>query len=203
MSQTLHTENAACALTVTASHLAGKLLRLHYRITNHTAEPLYLCNLFWKDSRIDPATGAEQFEISPHDAYVRLDAHRLYVALSVMKVALTDGSGVHFIPCLTRIESNQSFAATLDLPLPLAPYLKSAAIPANAHVLLPLYFELGYFPSHIETEKYLSPVATDAGPAYQLAPFLSGSQQLIATGPFSEPVTVAPWLGKDATRPWE
>jgi hypothetical protein len=205
MSQTLHTENAACTLTVTATQLANETLRLHYRVANRTASPLYLCNLFWTDSRVDPVTRAERFEIGPHDAYVRLEDGRLHVALSVMRVDLTDGMGVRFIPCLTRLEPNQPtpFEATLDLALPLVPYLKSATAPPNTPVLLPLVFELGYFVGDAETEKHISPVATSAGPAYQLAPFWASTQQLIATGPFSEPVAVAPWLGKNAKKPWE
>ena len=84
------------------------------------------------------------------------------------------------------------------------PYLKANnAAPANGSVLMPLYFELGYFPGNASTEKQISPVITAEGNAYQIAFFLASSQQLITAGPFSEPVAVAPWLGKDVTRPWD
>ncbi|MBO2009918.1 hypothetical protein [Hymenobacter negativus] len=204
-SQTLHTENAACTLTITATQLAGEVLRLHYRVVNRAAEPLYLYNLFWNDSHVNPATGKEQFEISPHDAYVRLDGQRVHVALAAMRVALSDGLGVRYIPCLTRLETNHAapFEATLDLHLPLVPYLKSATATPDFPLLLPLHFELGYFLGDAETAKHISPAATNVGLAYQAVPFLASSQHLIATGPFSEPVAVAPWLGKDASRPWE
>ena len=204
MSQTLHTENATCALTVTATPLANETLRLEYSILNRSAEPLYLCNLFWKDSRVNPTTRKEEFDVSRSDAYLEIENNHLKVALSAIKAAISDGIGIRFIPLLTRVEPGQQFTSSLDLALPLAPYLKANnAAPADGPVLMPLYFELGYFPGNASTEKQISPAITAEGNAYQIAPFLASSQQLIAAGPFGEPVAVAPWLGKDVTRPWD
>jgi hypothetical protein len=204
MSQTLHTENAACALTVTLTPLATDSIRLEYNVLNRSAEPLYLCNLFWKDSRVNPATREEEFEVSPNDAYVRLEGDQLNVALSTIKVNISDGLGVRFIPLLTRLEPRQQFAGSLSLALPLAPYLKTKnATPAGGPVLLPLHFELGYFLGDAPTQEQIQPAITGGGNAYQVTPFLFSSQQLIAAGPFSEAVAVAPWLGKDVSRPWD
>jgi hypothetical protein len=203
MSQTLHTENAACALTVTLTPLATNSIRLEYSVINRTAEPLYLCNLFWKDSRINPATREEEFEVSPNDAYVGLEGDQLKVALSTIKVDISDGLRVRFIPLLTRVEPLQQFAGSLSLALPLAPYLKTNnATPAGGPVL-PLHFELGYFLGDTPTQEQIQPAITSGGNAYQVTPFLFSSQQLIAAGPFSEAVAVAPWLGKDVSRPWD
>lgn len=204
MNQTLHAENAACALTITAYHPTPDLLRLEYRVLNRTAAALYLCNIFWQDSRVNPATREEEFDVSPNDAYLKIEDDHLKVALSTIRAAISDGMAIHFIPLLTRVEPQQQFAAALDLALPLAPYLKADnAAASDGPVLLPLHFELGYFLGDAQTEKYLNPVVSTAGKAYQIPPFLSSSLQLIGAGPFSEPVAVAPWLGKDVTRPWE
>jgi hypothetical protein len=204
MSQTLHTENAACALTVTLTLLATESIRLEYSVLNRTAEPLYLCNLFWKDSRINPTTREEQFEVSPNDVYVRIEDDHLKVALSTIKVDISDGIGVRFIPLLTRVEPQRQFMASFSLALPLAPYLKTKnATPAGGPVLLPLHFELGYFLGDAPTQEQIKPAITGSGNAYQVTPFLFSSQQLIAAGPFSEAVAVAPWLGKDVSRPWD
>jgi hypothetical protein len=203
MSQTLHTENAACVLTVTLTLLTTKSIRLEYSVLNRTAEPLYLCNLFWKDSHVNPATREEQFEVSPNDVYVRIEDDHLHVALSIIKVYISDGIGVRFIPLLTRVEPQQQFAASLSLALPLAPYLKTKnAPPAGGPILLPLHFELGYFLGDAPTQEQIKPAFTGSGNAYQVMPLLFNSQQVIAAGPFSEAVAVAPWLGKDISRPW-
>jgi hypothetical protein len=204
MSQTLHTENAACALTVTATLLAPESIRLEYSVLNRTVEPLYLCNLFWNDSRINPATLEEEFEVNPNDAYLRIEADHLKVALSTIKVDISDGIGIRFIPLLTRVEPQQQFAASLSLALPLAPYRKTkTATPADGPLLLPLYFELGYFLGDAHTQEHIRPANTGRGNAYQITPFLFSNQQLIAAGPFNEAVAVAPWLGKDISRPWD
>ena len=204
MSQTLHTENATCALTVTVTPLATESIRLDYSVLNRTAEPLYLCNLFWQESRINPATREEEFEVSPNDAYLKIEGGHLKVALSTIKAAISDGVGIRFIPLLTRVEPQQQFGASLSLALPLAPYLKTKqATPADGPALLPLYFELGYFLGDGPTQEQIKPASTGSGNAYQIAPFLSSSQQLIGVGPFSEAVAVAPWLGKDVSRPWD
>lgn len=204
MNQTLHTENAACALTVTAIPLATESIRLDYSVLNRTTEPLYLGNLFWQDSRINPATREEEFELSPNDAYLSIEDGRFKVALSAFRVAISDGMGMRFIPLLTRVEPQQQFGASLALPLPLAPYLRTKnAAPADGPILLPLYFELGYFLGDGPTQEQIKLASTGGGNAYQGTPFLFSSQQLIAVGPFSEAVAVAPWLGKDVSRPWD
>ena len=204
MSHTLHTEDAACALTVTATQSANETLRLEYSILNRTAEPLYLCNLFWRDSRVNPTTRKEEFEVSRNDAYLKIENNHLRVALSTISAAISDGTGIRFTPLLTRVEPGQQFTSSLALPLPLVPYLKADNVaPAGVPISMSLYFEVGYFLGNFTTEKQISPVTTAEGTAYQIAPFLASNQQLIAAGPFGEPVAVAPWLGKDITRPWD
>ncbi|MBC7921870.1 MAG: hypothetical protein H7Z75_12375 [Ferruginibacter sp.] len=192
MNETLHAETNDCALTVTAGRSTTDVLRLHYRIDNPSPFPLYVCNLFWENTRMDAATQQEELEIQPQLAHVQVTNNGVQVAMRVIDLPVSDGIKIFFIPCLTRIVPNHVYEADLELPLPLVPY---AALNGNTDqsslAYQALTVEAGYFLGTEQLERYINEVATTDGVAYALEPFASKSQTILSVGPFHDLVAVS------------
>lgn len=191
MTETLHAETIDCGLTVTATHSTPGALRLHYSVQNLSSLPLYLCNLLWRDVKINAATQQEEFEIQPNLAYIRATNDSVSVGMTVIDFPISDGIKIFHIPCLTRLVPNEVYEAQVELLLPLVPYRPVASAfqpkPLTDHRLI---FELGFFSGTSEVEAHISQVNTTEGFAYTIESFLSKSQIIVSVGPFQTPVAV-------------
>lgn len=200
---TFQAQTAECLLSVrVATHDAGKL-SLRYRVQNQSPLALYLCNRLWNNTRVNPATRQEIYELTPNAAHVHAAADHVNVRLAVVDVDLADGLKTFSVPCLTRLEPGRDYEGLVELELPLIPYVK--AEPAfsdgiSAHVL-PLRFSLGYFLADDSIASTVFTVETTAGGAYLVPPFVAKSEQVATVDLPDEHVEVATNLAK-IRNPW-
>ncbi|MBO2010932.1 hypothetical protein [Hymenobacter negativus] len=190
-SQLLHVIGPDCTLHVRIGRPNPAVLRIWYEVHNTAALPLYLCNRLYKTIRRDPAADVVVYEVQPNLANVQVANGQVVVGKTVVDVPEWMFVESLQIPCLSRVLPGETFAETLDLPLPLMPYtvydyspIRGAAVP------YPLAVELGYFLASPYTEGFITTASTPAGPAYYIDPFPASDQSIIAAGPFAEPVAV-------------
>lgn len=180
-----------CALEVTLTRPEPHVLRLRYRVPNHLALPLYLCNQLYKTVARDPATGELVYAVQPNLANVRLEPERVVVGKAVVEVPEWMFVEAPQIPCLSRLLPGEGWEETLDLPVPLMPYTVYDYSPAiGKPVARKLLFELGYFLASPHTENFITAVRTPWGSAYYIDPFPASDQSLLVAGPWAEPVFV-------------
>ena len=177
---------ADCTLQASASLASPTLLRLRYRVQNHTAYPLYLINQFWL-----PAGPNGSFEVMPNMVNVQLHPDRVTVGKGVVPVPDDKEVEYPYTPHLSRVAPQGWYEETLELAVPLVPFTIYHAnrLPTRQPVPRPLYFELGYLTAGLGYDALMQEVATAHGPIYTFdaAP---ADQRLAVAGPLLPEILV-------------
>ncbi|WP_046246007.1 hypothetical protein [Hymenobacter terrenus] len=190
-SETLTAETDACTLTVTASTdgPAAGALRLHYRVRNTGAQPLYFLNQLWKRAWRDPGRNQVLFGVLPNLANVEVSPEAVTVSKKVTDVPPGLMVEALRIPFMTRVEPGAAYEETVELALPLQLNNMYQAGPPNVPAVpRPLHFELGYV--SFGPAEAIREVATPAGSAFGTDAFPESEQEVIRVGPFQGSVPV-------------
>ena len=192
MTETLVAESAACRLILTATSDNANVLHLHCQVVNTGTAVIYLCDQLSNLPRPYPTIGEPVFELAPDLVHIQVDTQGVHLDKAVMDLSFHKGIQGLDIPFLTRLPPGQQHEHAIQLRLPLMPYRVQGLSPGEAPpTLLPMRFSLGYFVGSAQIEEHLTEVVTSQGPALSIALFLSNQQQIIAVGPFHQPVPVA------------
>ena len=202
--ETLTTQNADCALTVTADLTQPGVLRLRYEVRNTGALPLYFLNQLWRNIRRDARTNQQVFEVLPDLVNIEVTPETVLVHKAVVDVPYGLLVEVRRIPCLAHVAPGAAYAETLTLPLPLQPYTPYESDGATGPVVSrALRVELGYLRGLPHVVQLLEPVTTPTGTAFYLDAFPARQQSIIGAGPFQAPVLTATQLNPYPPKPAE
>ena len=178
-----------CTIDAHASLLSPTSLQLHYRVQNTSDHVLFLINRFWTSITIEG-----QYQVQPNMVNVQVGPERVTISKTVVPVPDDMDVESHYTPCMSRLEPNETYEETLEIPVPLVPftwYLTSwdESVPVSKGLLRPLYFELGYRVFSVQDAAAVRMASTSHGPAYH-AKTEPEDQLVVCTGPLLAAIEV-------------
>jgi hypothetical protein len=182
MTQSLQSESGPFKLELRAVSQDGGNLVLQYGFTNNSRQNAYLFNKIYMG-----LDDQGKYNTARDLAYVEIDSAKATVGKKIIPVPDDLEVEKPVVPCVTLVEPGKNFEEVLAIRLPLkawTPYLQTRPGAAKT-VMMPLWFEIGYFSTNQSGDALAKTVQTADGLALHFYPFPASSQKILGVGPIT------------------